>query len=81
MATRVEKIHQFIKKFQAQFSLQRGSSSVDSRIDLQAYTNLLKASWILIDIIQYHPQRTFLDKGSQQLELMAFSNVLPYIVS
>ncbi|RYP61794.1 hypothetical protein DL770_009719 [Monosporascus sp. CRB-9-2] len=42
----------------------------------QAYTNLLKASWILIDIIAVHPQLSFLSSGSQQLDVQHFSQVV-----
>ncbi|RYO95040.1 hypothetical protein DL766_007553 [Monosporascus sp. MC13-8B] len=42
----------------------------------QAYTNLLKASWILIDIIAVHPQLSFLSGSSQQLDVQHFSQVV-----
>jgi hypothetical protein len=63
-----------LKQFQALFILRR-RNSVDNEVDPQAYVDLLKASWILTDVLQDHPQRTFLHKGSQQLELMVLSNV------
>lgn len=33
----------------------------DQVIILSAYTNLIKASWILVDVIVCHPQLPFLD--------------------
>ena len=45
------------------------------KIDAQAYTDLLKASWILVDVVAEHPQRTFLHASTQQLELRSFANV------
>ncbi|KAL4994953.1 ankyrin repeat-containing domain protein [Aspergillus recurvatus] len=41
----------------------------------QAYANLIKASWILIDIIASHPQVIFL-KSSAQYEVQALSSEL-----
>jgi hypothetical protein len=71
----VKRWFNMLKQFrQALFILRKGTS-VDNEVDPQAYVDLLKASWILTDILQDHPQRTFLHKGSQQLELMALSNV------
>jgi hypothetical protein len=36
----------------------------DHAVPLPAYTNLIKASWILIDIIACHPQLSFLDSST-----------------
>ncbi|RYP53275.1 hypothetical protein DL768_001715 [Monosporascus sp. mg162] len=49
---------------------------VGEALQHQAYTNLLKASWILIDIIAVHPQLSFLSSGSQQLDVQHFSQVV-----
>jgi hypothetical protein len=48
---------------QSQMELHAISIS-DQAIPLQAYTNLVKASWILIDIIACHPQRPFFDSST-----------------
>jgi hypothetical protein len=36
----------------------------DSAVPLLAYINLIKASWILIDIIACHPQLSFLNSST-----------------
>lgn len=46
------------------------------KIGAQAYTDLLKASWILVDVVAEHPQRTFLHASTQQLELRSFANTI-----
>lgn len=68
------RFHMLMKFHQAQLILRR-QTSVDNEADPQAYVDLLKASWILTDVLQDHPQRTFLHKGSQQLELITLSKV------
>lgn len=41
-------------------------------ISVTAYTNLIKASWILVDIISCHPQISFLDSGTRyEAQLLA----------
>jgi len=35
----------------------------DQAVTLLAYSNLIKASWILIDVITCHPQLAFLDSN------------------
>lgn len=46
-----------------------------NKICAQAYTNLLKASWILVDVVAQYPQRPFLHASTQQLELRLFRNI------
>jgi hypothetical protein len=49
---------------QSQMELYSTSIS-DQAVPPQAYTNLVKASWILIDIVACHPQRPFFDSSTQ----------------
>lgn len=49
---------------QSQSDLSAGLAS-DGRVSHQAYTNLVKASWILIDVIAKHPQFNLLDPSIQ----------------
>lgn len=52
----------------------------DQAITLPAYTNLVKASWILVDVIACHPQLSFLDSNTHY-EVQFLSAVsLPYNV-
>ncbi|KAH7370918.1 hypothetical protein BKA65DRAFT_26170 [Rhexocercosporidium sp. MPI-PUGE-AT-0058] len=44
-----------------------GSQTME--IGVQAYTDLIKAYWIVVDIITEHPQQKFLHGGSQRLEI------------
>jgi hypothetical protein len=39
-------------------------------IPFQAFTNLIKASWILIDVIACHPQQPFFDRSTQSKVLL-----------
>ncbi|RPB07542.1 hypothetical protein P167DRAFT_495646 [Morchella conica CCBAS932] len=48
----------------SQSDLSAGLAS-DGRVSHQAYTNLVKASWILIDVIAKHPQFNLLDPSIQ----------------
>jgi len=44
----------------------------DSAVPLPAYINLIKASWILIDIIACHPQLSFLNSSTHyELQLLS----------
>lgn len=53
---------------QAQSSLHPfGSHTLD--IGIQAYADLIKAYWIVVDIIVEHPQQKYLYTGSQRLEI------------
>jgi len=36
----------------------------------QAYANLIKASWILVDVIARHPQQPFFDRNTQSEVLL-----------
>jgi hypothetical protein len=54
--------------------MELSSASTAGAVSPQAYANLIKASWILIDIIASHPQVTFL-KSSAQYEVQALSSV------
>jgi len=36
-----------------------------NHVPVLAYTNLIKASWILVDIIACHPQRPFFDSPTR----------------
>ena len=49
-------------------------SKPQQAVPLAAYTNLIKASWILIDIIACHPQVSFLT-ASTQAEVRMLSTV------
>jgi hypothetical protein len=41
-------------------------------VPVLAYTNLIKASWILVDIIACHPQRPFFDSSTRyDVELLS----------
>lgn len=44
-----------------------------SVLDPQDYLDLIKASWILVDIINVHPQRDYVHGGWQQREILALS--------
>ena len=48
--------------------------SVSSRVLAQDYVDLIKASWILIDIVDVHPQRDFAHGSWQQLEIAELSS-------
>lgn len=66
--------HDFADQFlreQSQMELPDGSpSNVTS--SQQGYINLIKASWILIDVIARHPQLNLLDSGIRfDVELLA----------
>jgi len=37
--------------------------ALNQAVTLSAYTNLIKASWILIDVIACHPQLSFLNSN------------------
>ena len=50
------------------------TSGPDRAITLSAYTNLIKASWILVDVIACHPQLPFLD-SSMHYEVQLLSAV------
>jgi hypothetical protein len=50
------------------------TSAPNQAITLSAYTNLVKASWILVDVIACHPQLTFLD-SSMHYEVQLLSAV------
>jgi hypothetical protein len=43
-----------------------GSQTIE--IGVQAYADLIKAYWIVVDIIAEHPQQKYLHGGSQRLE-------------
>ena len=38
-------------------------------IGIQAYADLIRAYWIVVDIIAEHPQQKYLYGGSQRLEI------------
>jgi len=66
---------------QAQSSLHPfGSPTLD--IDIQAYADLIKAYWIVVDIIAEHPQQKYLHGGSQRLEIELLIEVgsLPCVI-
>jgi hypothetical protein len=44
-------------------------------VSLQAYADLLKASWILIDIISKHPQIKFWSPTSEYLQVQLLAEV------
>ncbi|MCJ1391760.1 hypothetical protein MMC18_004625 [Xylographa bjoerkii] len=48
----------------------------DRTIPVQAYTDLLKASWILVDIISQHPQQRYLSSTSGSLEAQILSETV-----
>ncbi len=47
----------------------------DGDIPAQAYTDLIKASWILIDIISKHPQEKFLSPTAEYLQVRLLAEV------
>lgn len=51
------------------------STNSGTEENCQAYVNLLKASWIMTDIIAAHPQVNFVSNGSQVVEMQHLSNV------
>lgn len=46
----------------------------DHSVPVSAYTNLIKASWILIDIIDHHPQLTLVTADTR-LEVLLLAAV------
>lgn len=48
------------------------NDSSDRNLSLQGYADLVKSSWILIDVIARHPQLNLLDPGIRyEAELLA----------
>lgn len=48
------------------------NDSSDRKLSLQGYADLVKSSWILIDVIARHPQLNLLDPGIRyEAELLA----------
>lgn len=63
-------VNMFIPE-QAQMELS-ARSLADITVSQQGYINLIKASWILIDVIVRHPQLNLLDSGIRyDVELLA----------
>ncbi len=54
--------------------------SLEQKVTLVAYTNMIKASWILIDIIARHPQMPFLS-ATAHAEVQILSTVQKHFVS
>ena len=48
---------------------------LDQNVPVQAYTDLIKASWILIDIISKHPQQKFISSTSGNLQIQVLAEV------
>lgn len=49
-------------------------SPADTAVTQQAYINLIKSSWILVDLIARHPQLNLLDSGVRY-DVEVFANV------
>lgn len=48
------------------------NDSSDRQLSMQGYTDLVKSSWILIDVIARHPQLNLLDSSIRyEAELLA----------
>lgn len=48
------------------------NDSSDRKLSMQGYADLVKSSWILIDVIARHPQLNLLDPGVRyEAELLA----------
>jgi hypothetical protein len=54
------------------------TASQDAVIPPQAYADLLKASWILIDIIANHPQQRFWSPTGEYLQVQLLSETIRY---
>ncbi|MCJ1384048.1 hypothetical protein MMC17_007164 [Xylographa soralifera] len=48
----------------------------EKTVPAQSYTDLLKASWILVDIISQHPQQRYLSSTSGSLEAQVFAETV-----
>ena len=47
-----------------------------SEESMQRFTNLLKASWIMNDVVRQHPQRPFITAGHRQAPIASLANAI-----
>ncbi|MCJ1405014.1 hypothetical protein MMC11_008240 [Xylographa trunciseda] len=64
---------EFLKQAQSRLYI---DAPTNRTVPVQAYTDLLKASWILVDVISQHPQQRFLSSTSGSLEAQVFAETV-----